>query len=350
MARPFPLLQACRLPQCWRLVRRPRALAALVALLLPLGACGRSAPTVTMPVSNSPGYEYFYLAEQRGLAARHGLTLRTSEFPDPQSIVHAYLRGELQMAQLTTVEAVDICSRAPDRCPVVVLVLDESRGGDQLLARPGLASIAALRGRHIGVTLSTLGPFVLSRALQQAGLSLNDVQMRNITLASMPAALADGTLDAVVLFPPYSEQALRHPGVQRLFDSRAIPGEILDVLVVDPRTLVQDPGTISRLLQVWQEAHQLARAEPQRSRALMARREGLSVEEYERAEQGLLYFDLPVQQRLLAPGGPVQRNLEAVRRVQEQLDLVQRGSPLPAVSDGPVQAALQAQSRRRAVP
>lgn len=298
-----------------------------------------------MPISNWPGYEYFYLAEQRGLAARQGLTLRSSEFPDPQGIVHAYLRGELQMAQLTTVEAVDICARAPDRCPVVVLVLDESRGGDQLLARSGLTSIADLRGQRVGVTLSTLGPFVLSRALEQAGLRLADVQMRNITLASMPSALAEGRVDAAVLFPPYSEQALRHPGLQRLFDSRAIPGEILDVLVVDPLILAAEPQMIARLVGVWQDAQRLARAEPQRSRALMARREGLSVEEFQRAEQGLRYFELPEQQRLLAPGGPVQRNLEAVSRVQEQLDLVQPGSPLPAVSDAPVQAALHAARR-----
>ena len=348
MARLFPLLQALRPPPpspcpSRRPPRRPRCWGAALAFwLLPLVGCSRPAPTVTMPVSNWPGYEYFYLAEQRGLAARHGLTLRSSEFPDPQGIVHAYLRGELQIAQLTTVEAVDICSKVPDRCPVVVLVLDESRGGDQLLARPGIASIAALRGRRVGVTLSTLGPFVLSRALAQAGLSLNDVKMRNITLASMPSALASGNLDAAVLFAPYTEQALRHPGVRRLFDSRSIPGEILDVLVVDPAILAAEAGTISRLVQVWQEAHRLARAEPQPSRALMARREGLTVAEFERAELGLRYFDLSQQQRLLTPGGPVQRNLEAVRRVQEQLDLVQPGGPLPAVSSAPVQAALQA--------
>jgi hypothetical protein len=111
---------------------------------------------------------------------------------------------------------------------------------------------------------------------------------------------------------------------------------------VDPLLLADEPQRITRLVQLWQDAQRLARTEPQPSRALMARREGLSVEEFERAEQGLRYFDLPEQQRLLAPGGPVQRNLEAVRRVQEQLDLVQPGSPLPAVSDAPVRAALQA--------
>ena len=162
----------------------PIALGLLLAGVLG-GACSRAAPELILPVSNWPGYEYFYLAELNDLAAAEGLRLRTAEFPDPQAIVHAFLRGELQLAQLTTVEAVDICSRAPDRCPVVVLVLDESRGGDQVAARPGIGSLAELRGRRVGLTLSTLGPYVLSRALEQAGLSLDDVEVRTMPLAAI---------------------------------------------------------------------------------------------------------------------------------------------------------------------
>ena len=104
-----------------------------------------------------------------------------AEFADPQEIVHAYLRDDLSLAQLTTVEVVDICAWVPDRCPVVILVLNESRGGDQLLAREEIGSIAQLRGRRVGVTFSTLGPYVLSRALEQEALLAPDGQLaRNL--------------------------------------------------------------------------------------------------------------------------------------------------------------------------
>ena len=71
----------------------------------------------------------------------------------------------MKLAQLTTVEAVDICQRVPKRCPVVVLVLDESRGADQVVVDRSLNCIAQLRSRPVAITPSTLGPFVLSRAL-----------------------------------------------------------------------------------------------------------------------------------------------------------------------------------------
>lgn len=78
------------------------------------------------------------------------MPLNSVEFADPQAIVHAYLRGELAIAQITTVEAVDICARLPERCPVVVLVLDESVGGDQVMARQGITAIEQLRGKRVG--------------------------------------------------------------------------------------------------------------------------------------------------------------------------------------------------------
>ncbi len=326
----------------------PRSGSSRLALLAPVcglallgGGCRLTPDALTVPVSSWPGYEYVHLAQHKGLADAQGLRLAVPEFPDPQSIVHAYLRGDLEVAQLTTVEAVDICSRASDRCPVVVLVLDESRGGDQVAARAGIDSIADLRGRRVGVTLSTLGPYVLSRALDRAGLSLADVQVRNITLASMPDALAKGQVDAVAFFPPYSEYAARQGQSRLLFDSRAIPGEIFDVLVVSPAYFETHRPALVRLLRAWQAAHDLARAQPAAARSVMARREGLSPEEFAAAESGLVYFSLRDQLPMLAPGGLMERNLIAVQRVQQQLRILNPGSPLPKVSDGPLREALR---------
>lgn len=41
---------------------------------------------------------------------------------------------------------IDLCERVPERCPVVVLVLDESRGADQLAVRNDAPSLKALQG------------------------------------------------------------------------------------------------------------------------------------------------------------------------------------------------------------
>ena len=175
--------------------------------------------TIEMPLAPWPGYEYFYLAKKQGLAETFGLRMETKDFPDPQAIVQAYLRGELQVAQLTTVEVVDICHRLPQRCPVVVLVLDESRGADIVAARPGFDEVAQLRGARVAVTPSTLGPYVLSRALEGAGLSLADVRVQPMSLSAMAGALWRREVEAAAFFPPFSDYSLRLGLARRLFDS-----------------------------------------------------------------------------------------------------------------------------------
>ncbi|MFM2080159.1 MAG: hypothetical protein RLZZ589_1748 [Cyanobacteriota bacterium] len=297
--------------------------------------------TIEMPLAPWPGYEYFYLAQRKGLAEQRGLRMHTRDFPDPQAIVHAYLRGELKVAQLTTVEVVDICHRVPSRCPVVVLVLDESRGADMVAARSGIDSIEQLRGQRVAVTPSTLGPYVLSRALERSALSLADVEVVQMPLGQMASALRRREVMAAAFFPPFSEDALRLGLARRLFDSRSIPGEIFDVLAVDPEIALRHRKELMLLLRTWQAAHDLAEREPDAADAVMAARERLSVTRFREVEQGLLYPDLVEQLRLLAPNGVLERNLAAVQRVQVELGLVRPGAPLPRVDDQPLQAALR---------
>ncbi len=316
--------------------------AALLGLAMGVVGCraGRLS-VVRVPIASWPGYEYFYLARQRDLDTRFGLHVELPEYPDPQSIVHAYLRGELSLAQLTTVEAVDLCSRAPQRCPVVVLVLDESRGGDQLAVHRSIDSIAALKGRTVAATYSTLGPYVVQRALEHNGLSLSDVKLRNMPMAQMPSALANGEVQAAAFFPPFSDYAARDGRSRVLFDSRSIPGEIFDVLVVAPDFLQEQGALLPPLLRAWQEAHRLAKVESKQAVALMARREQLTPDEFRAAERGLIYFSLDQQRALLRPGGLIATNLQAVQRVQKQLGLTRPDAPLPAVEGRFVEAALQ---------
>ena len=294
-----------------------------------------------MPLAPWPGYEYFYLAQRKGLAESFGLRMQTKDFEDPQAIVHAYLRGELQVAQLTTVEVVDICDRLPRRCPVVVLVLDESQGADMVAARPGIDALEQLKGARVAVTPSTLGPYVLSRALESAGLTLADVSVLTMPLGAMAGALRRRDVDAAAFFPPFSDISLRLGLARRLFDSRRIPGEIFDVLAVDPRIATRNRKELALLLRTWQAAHDLAEREPEMADGLMAAREQLSVQRFREAERGLLYPDLVAQVRLLQPGGVLERNLAAVQRVQQKLGLVKPGAPLPRVDDQPLLEALR---------
>lgn len=310
-----------------------------LALALALVGCGQTTQ-LEIPIANWPGYEYFHLAHEQRLDRDLGLEIRTLGFPDPQDIVEAYEQGRFVFAQLTTVEVVDICSRVPERCPVVVLILDESRGGDKVAVRPAIGTLEALRGKRVGMTPSTLGPYVLSRALATKGMGLADVRTVAMPLADMGRRLASGEIDGAAFFPPFSDEVLASGKAVEVFSSARIPGEIFDVLVVDPTYYQQHVATLAKLLKVWQQAHDLARRDPQ-SVEIMASRVGLTAQAFRETERGLVYHSLAQQRPMLKPDGPLARNLAAVLAVQQQLGLIPAQTSLPRVANAPLEQALQ---------
>lgn len=310
-----------------------------VSMALGLAAC-RQTTSVTVPIASWPGYEYFHLAHARGLDQQAGLRVDPLVYPDPQDIVKAFEQGRISIAQLTTVEVVDICSRVPQRCPVVVLILDESRGGDKLAVRRSVGSLDGLRGQRVGVTPTTLGPYVLSRALASRGMTMADVRIVPMPLADMGRRLASADIEGAAFFPPFSDEVLANGTAVEVFNSARIPGEIFDVLVVDPAYYRQNLATVASLLRIWQQAHDLARRDPS-AIAVMAAREGVSPAVFRDSEKGIVYLSLNQQQSPLSPGGALQSNLAAVQAVQKQLGMISGQAVLPTVSDQALRQALQ---------
>jgi NitT/TauT family transport system substrate-binding protein len=301
----------------------------------------RRSAALVVPVSSWPGYEYMSLAAHQGFDRAQGIRLEVRRYRDSQLIIQDLAWGRLQVAQLTTVELVDLCARLPRRCPVVVLVVNASHGADQLLLAADVPNLAALKGQVVAVSPSTLGPFLVQQALARVGLRLSDVSLRNVALEAMPAGLTNGSIKAAAMYPPFSAWALRTGQVRVAFDSAAIPGQILDVLVVDRSFLASNPALVARLLRTWQAAHGFARRAPRTADAWLAAQQGLSLDEFGVVQRGLRYQPLQEQVALLAPGGAIEQNLRAVQRLQASVGLVPVNQALPQVSNGPLRQALQ---------
>ena len=300
----------------------------------------RYGDAITVPVAPSPGYAYLQLAERQGLADARRLALVAVPVRDPQEIVRGYLEGRFAIAPLTTVEALQICRLQPKRCPRPVLILAESRGADKVVVRPSAVNLEGLRGQKVAVVPSSLGPFLLGRALATAGMSLGDVTMVPAQPDAMARLLHRGEVEGAALYVPYSEHATRLGTSQVVFDSTQIPGEITVVLAADPELLRSQPAAVALLLRVWQDAHDWAARHRQEAAELLGENQNLSASAMRRAEAGLLYLPLLEQLPLLRPGGRLQVQILQVRRQLELLGLLPAASPMPAIDDGPLIRAL----------
>ncbi|MCU7966347.1 MAG: hypothetical protein KZQ74_03985, partial [gamma proteobacterium symbiont of Bathyaustriella thionipta] len=104
--------------------------------------------------------------------------------------------------------------------------------------------------------------------------------------------------DAVISFEPVKTQLL-HQGAKQLFDSRKIPGRIVDVLVVHQEATKAHTHTLKNLLIGYFKARQYLRLQPQDAARLMAPRQHISASEVLASYEGLKLPDLEENRVLL---------------------------------------------------
>lgn len=297
---------------------RPRAGAALGLLsLLALAGCAPDAePALRVGTNIWPGYEPLYLARELGYYS--DAEVRLVEYSSATEVINAWRNSAIDAAALTLDEVLRLAQDGHQ--PRVVAVLDVSSGADALLARRSIASLAALRGRRIGAENTAVGGYLLARALAAAGLSRRAVETVPLEIHRHEQAFARGEVDAVVTFDPVRARLLAR-GAHTLFDSRRIPGEIVDVLAVRPDLLDRDPGRARVLVDGWRRAVDQLRRDPQSAAQRMAPRLAVSPAEFLASLDGLHIPDLAENRRLLA--GPDAALLRPARQLA-QLMLEQR--------------------------
>lgn len=197
-------------------------------LLCLLIACD---PTSSTPLRVAtlpwPGYESLHLAQSLGYLPAEDI--RLVELVNTTQVAAALRNGAVAVGLVTLDSALTLMQQGVDLR--VILVMDISVGADAVLARPEITDLHQLRGKRVAVENAMVGGVMLDAALTEVGLNANDIQLMALTVNEHAAAYRRGDVDAIVTFEPVPTQ-LRQEGVNVLFDSRKIPGRIVDVMVV----------------------------------------------------------------------------------------------------------------------
>ena len=241
------------------------------------------------------GYEPFVAARE---ADRWPQGVVLVELGSGTEAIDAFTEGRIDLIGLTVDECLQLKARgwAHD----VVTVLSDSRGGDALLGRAGLASTSGLAGRTVLLEDTAVAELVLDTALASAGLPEEAVTRRRVTAARLLTAWQAGGADAVVAYSPVIEQ-LEAGGATVLFSTHDHPGLVMDLLAARPG-LGRDPR-VGALLKAWDDGvAELAREEPAALEGL-ARGFGLDIATY-RLALSKVAFLRSHQGRALLQGSP----------------------------------------------
>lgn len=262
-----------------------------------------------LAISPWPGYEFLYLARDLGYLADEGLDVAFVERPDLGSVRAAFEAGEADAMTATLTEVLKTCDHTR-RCPQVVLAADYSDGADVLMAVPPVKQPADLRGRRIGVEPGSATSFLVSRALEGAGLTLTDVTLVDLEQNQMAKALADGRVDAVASYPPVALDLARSGRLRTIFTSAEIPGEVVDVVAVDAQWLEGRADQAEALVRAWDRAVAWWRENHDEAVRRMAEREGVAPHEMEEALARMKILRSAEQRFLFAAGGPLERAVQ----------------------------------------
>lgn len=271
-------------------------LATLSALgLLGLFGCRKADHPLKISSQVWPGFEFLFLAREMGWL--NADEVRLVEVTDATDSSRLLADGLLDGASFTLDEV--LRARANGVALTVIAVFDVSAGADALLVRPGIKSLADLKGKRIGVEETALGGLLLSKALQAGGLAVEQITLVHSSVEQHLDVWNNGKVDALVTYSPAAEK-LEKLGALRLFDSRAIPDTIVDVLAVKPEAIQTHGIALRHLIEAHFRAQDFFLNNPQEASYRMAARLGVPAGEVEKLFSGLRLIRLVENRRLLS--------------------------------------------------
>jgi NitT/TauT family transport system substrate-binding protein len=246
--------------------------------------------------------------------------------------------GLLEAYPCTLDEALLLAADLPD--VRIVQMLDSSFGADAIVARVDIPSLEGLRGRRVGYEATALGAYLLTRALQIAGLATDDVTPVFVGLDEHERALREGRVDAVVTYEPALGRLVAE-GAHVLFDSTQIPGEIVDVLLVRGDVLDRRPDTLARVVTGWLRAASALRERPRESADALAPRLGVSVEQVPAAFATIRLSDLAENRKqILGTPPPIATAARRLMTTMLAAGILPRAPDVDRLFDGRVVARL----------
>ncbi len=111
--------------------------------------------------------------------------------------------------------------------------------------------------------------YLLARALDSVDLTEKDLKVVNTSDADIAAAFNTSEVKAVTTWNPMLSEIKAKPGVTEVFDSSKIPGEIMDMMVVNTQTLKDNPALGKALTGAWFEVVALMNAKSAESKAAL---------------------------------------------------------------------------------
>ncbi len=262
------------------------ALVAALALAAPLPAAAAKKESFRIAWSIYVGWMPWAYAAEKGIvdkwAAKYGIEIEVVQINDYIESINQFTAGAFDGCVMTNMDALSIPAGG-GLDSTALIIGDFSNGNDGLVVKGDLG-LADLKGRQVNLVELSVSHYLLARALDVAGIAERDLTVVNTSDADMVAAFKTAEVEAVVTWNPLLTEIAAEPGAKVLYTSADIPGEIIDMMVVNSETLADNPDFGKALAGAWFETMTIMMkddAEGRAARTFMGEQSGTDLAGYD---------------------------------------------------------------------
>ena len=259
-------------------MKKTTGTAVFLALLVTAPAPASSAESIRMLAPTWLGFAPVHVANDLGCFKEEGLEVDYKFEDDRSNVMAAYARGDIEV-DMRTVGEHQGRPRDESTPGVIIGTIDESVGGDGVIADDSIKSVADLKGKTVAAEPNIPARLLLQMELKKAGLSLSDLQIKDIATADTGAIFADSSISAIATYEPFMSQAVKtsnRPGARVFFSSKDYRGIIVDVITARRDDLAAKPQKYASFLKCIYKAVDYSKAEPDKFAELAAPHFGLT--------------------------------------------------------------------------
>ena len=230
--------------------------------------------------SDWPGWVAWQVAIDKNWFKEAGVDVKFEWF-DYSASMDAFTAGKLDAVLMTNGDA--LVTGAGGARSSMILITDYSSGNDMIIAKPGISSLADLKGKKVAVEVGLVEHLLLRNAMKKAGMKAGDITIVNAKTNEMPQMLSAKDISAVGAWQPIANQAMKaSPGAKPILTSAEEPGLIYDVLAVNPSSVKARRAEWVKVVKLWDKVVSYIndpKTQPDAVK-IMAARSGVTPEEY----------------------------------------------------------------------
>lgn len=237
------------------------------------GTSENGRPTLTVGIQTSPAMTLVMVAEDKGFFDTAGVDVEIREFTAGKFALQAFLGGSLDIAVSGEVP-VTLSTLQGNRFRVIAQVVERTINECRVIVRKedGLDTPEKYFGakkRRLATSFGGGPEFFTYNFLKKHGIGADQVELISQKPEDMPAALANGTVDAVAIFDPQARIAERELGEAGLTFADADIYSELYVCDVMEETLQGRRDDLIAFLKGLHQAQFFVRDSPEESKQIL---------------------------------------------------------------------------------